>query len=56
MPLLVRLTNLLKRMTLYGFLLGGASGFLVTLTILIFPAINRPTFYGLPIDPASIVL
>jgi len=55
MPLLYRLVNILKRMTLYGFLLGGASGLLVTLTVLIFPAIDRPTLYGLPLDTGTIM-
>ncbi len=55
MPLIVRLTNMLKRMTLYGFLLGGASGLLVTLTILLVPTLERPTFYGLPVDIGAVV-
>lgn len=56
MPLVVRLVGILKRMTLYGLVLGGASGFLVTLTILLVPALDRPTFYGLPLDTATIIL
>lgn len=56
MPFVVHLTNILKRMTLYGFLLGGASGFLVTLTILFVPALDRPTVYGIPIATGAFIL
>lgn len=36
-------------MTLYGLALGGMAGFLVTVTIWLFPSSAYPTFYGFPI-------
>lgn len=44
-----RLFNILRRMTLYGLVLGGTAGFLVTITIWLFPSSAYPTFYGFPI-------
>lgn len=44
-----RLFNILRRMTVYGLVLGGMAGFLVTLTIWLFPSLEQPTFYGFPI-------
>lgn len=56
MPLLYRLTNILKRMTFYGFMLGSASGLLVALTILLLPNIENPNFLGIPFTPLTAIL
>ena len=56
MPLAYRLFNIIRRMTTYGFGLGGAAGLLVTLTILLFPSLERPTFHGFPLNPQSIIV
>ena len=54
-PLVQRLFNMIRRMTLYGLVLGGLAGVLVTVTILIFPALERPSFYGFPMSSQSII-
>ncbi len=51
-----RLFNMIRRMTLYGLVLGGLAGMLVTATILIIPSLERPTFYGFPMAPQSIIV
>ncbi len=56
MPLAHRLFNIIRRMTVYGLMLGGMAGFLVALTVLLFPSLERPTFYGLPINPQSVII
>jgi hypothetical protein len=56
MPLPQRLFNIVWRMTGYGLVLGGANGLLVILTILLFPSLERPTFYGLPLEPQPLIM
>lgn len=56
MPLPRRLFNIVWRMTLYGLVLGGVVGLLVTVTILLFTSLERPTLYGLPLDTQSIIV
>ena len=56
MPLPRRLFNIIRRMTTYGLVLGGAAGLLVTVTILLFTSLERPTFYSLPLDTQSIIV
>lgn len=51
-----RLFNIIRRMTVYGLMLGGVSGLLVTLTILLFTSLEHPTYYGLPLDTSSIIV
>lgn len=55
-PLPHRLFNMIRRMTLYGLILGGLAGVLVTATILVIPSLERPSFYGFPMTAKSIIV
>ena len=56
MPLPFRLFNIIRRMTVYGLVLGGATGLLVSATIMFFPTLEGPTFYGFPLNSQSIMI